>query len=113
VVEVETEQIEGGELMADHAPSYAPSIAKSMLQALPDAMHATNATNATHVRNQDSGEIVAVPDTPTPVDKPESIHLNVRGNHIIATPCKAHRQHFEAGYLVVSCKKCVLRKAHP
>jgi hypothetical protein len=71
VGEDETDQVEGGELMPDHAPSYAPSIAQPMLRALPDAMHATNATNATHVRNQDSGEIVAVPDAPTPVDNPK------------------------------------------
>ena len=69
--EDETEQIEGGELMTKHAPSYAPSIAQPTLRALPDAMHATNATNATHVRNQDSGEIIAVPNASTPVDNPK------------------------------------------
>lgn len=46
--------------------------ASSMLRALPTAMHATNATNATHSRGQDMRENTHVPNAPTPVDNPYS-----------------------------------------
>ena len=40
---------------------------------------------------------------------PTPIIFEVNGKTVSAIPCsKRHREYFEAGYLVLSCKKCTL-----
>ena len=53
------------------APSNAPSITVSNAQAMPVAMHATNATYATDERDQDQGRKPRVLDAGNPVDNPD------------------------------------------
>lgn len=36
--------------------------------------------------------------------------LTIDGKTIECEPCPKHFRYFEAGYLVVSCKKCVVRR---